>query len=384
MDSRILVVAPDFPYPPNHGGRVDVWKRILALKDLGYKIDLLVTIKEPPSKEDIDIVKNTVDNIIIVNRHKMTKGLFSLRPHQVENRSAFISAKLPNSYDYALLEGSPCEAALRNPSLKAKHIILRVHNDEALYFKKLGDSTKSKLKSLYYYLESIKFKISDKKLYKKIKHFLFISRDEYAKFHKEQPQKHAIFLPPVVALSTDSKPRIREGKRVLFVGSFFMPNNRDGLEWYIENVHPHLRKIEGYKFVVAGNSKGMSLDWLTNGSYGDDIEVHDSPPSLDNLYDNAVIFINPMRFGAGMKIKTVEALCHGLPMVSTTIGLEGTGLEDGKHLYQADDSELFAKRVAEILEDPEKGRGLVSNAIDYIEKEFNAPKKLEEFLSEIS
>ena len=384
MDSRILVVAPDFPYPPNHGGRVDVWKRILTLKNLGYNIDLLVTIKEPPSKEDIDVVKNTVDNLIIVNRHKMTKGLFSLRPHQVENRSAFISAKLPNSYDYALLEGSPCEAALRNPDLKAKHIVLRVHNDEALYFKKLGDSTKNKLKSVYYYLESIKFKISDKKLYNKTKHFLFISRDEYAKFHKEQPQKHAIFLPPVVALSTENKPRIREGKRVLFVGSFFMPNNRDGLKWYIENVHPHLREIKGYKFVVAGNSKGMSLDWLTNGAYGDEIEIHDSPPSLDNLYDNAAIFINPMRFGAGMKIKTIEALCHGLPMVSTTIGLEGTGLEDGKHLYQADDSELFAKRVAEILEDPEKGRELVSNATHYIEKEFDAPKKLEKFLSEIS
>ncbi len=384
MDSRILVVAPDFPYPPNHGGRVDVWKRILALKDLGYKIDLLVTIKETPSNADITVVEGVTDNVIIVNRHKMTKGLLSIRPHQVENRNAFISAKLPNSYDFVLLEGSPCEAALRNPSLKAKHIILRVHNDEALYFKKLSDSTKNILKSIYYYLESIKFKISDKKLYNKIEHFLFISRDEYSKFHKEHPQKHAIFLPPVVALSTNSKPRVREGKRVLFVGSFFMPNNRDGLEWYINNVHPLLRDIKGYKFVVAGNSKGMSLDWLTNGAYGDEIEVHDSPPSLDNLYETAAVFINPMRFGAGMKIKTIEALCHGLPMVSTTIGLEGTGLEDGKHLYQADDAKLFAQRVEELLETPEKGKELVYNAIDYIEKEFDAPKKLEDFLSEIN
>ncbi len=384
MDSRILVVAPDFPYPPNHGGRVDVWKRILTLKKIGYKIDILVTIKEPPSREDIDIVKDNIDNLIIVSRHKMTKGLFSLRPHQVENRSAFKSAKLSNSYDYVLLEGSPCEAVLRNPYLKAKHVILRVHNDEALYFKKLGDSTKNKIKALYYYLESFKFKIGDKKLYNKIKHFLFISRDEYNKFYKEQPQKHAIFLPPVVALSTYSKPRIREGKKVLFVGSLFMPNNRDGLEWYIKNIHHNLRKIDGYKFVVAGNSKDTPLDWLTNGPYSDEIEIHDSPPNLDDIYESAALFINPMRFGAGMKIKTIEALCHALPVVSTTIGLEGTGLEDNKHLYQADNPELFAKRVAEILENPEKGKELVSNAIHYIKKEFDAPKKLEKFLSEIN
>ena len=48
---RILVVANDFPYPPDHGAAVDMWDRILTLEEMGYSIDLLASAREMPSKD---------------------------------------------------------------------------------------------------------------------------------------------------------------------------------------------------------------------------------------------------------------------------------------------------------------------------------------------
>lgn len=386
MTQKILVIAPDFPYPPNHGGRVDVWTRLVALKEAGYNVDLLVSVKEDPSKEDVVIVSRVVNRLMIVHRGSPLSGMFGWRPHQVENRRSLASINLSENYYAAIIEGSPCGAVLRNPSLCAEHVILRVHNDESLYFRKLALSSRNPLKVLYYFIESARFSLHEALLYRRLKDFLFISRDEYLRFIHRYGEKHALFLPPIASFapSGENRPNLRgHEKRVLFIGSLFMPNNRDGLVWYMKNVHPLLRDIQGYKFVVAGNSKGQSVQWLTDGAYGNEIEFHDSPPSLDSLYKSASVFINPMRFGAGMKIKTIEAICQGLPMVSTTTGLEGTGLTDGLHVFQADVPEVFAQRVREILESPELSERMVSQALQYIATEFDSKNKLERYLAEL-
>ncbi|MDD2325482.1 MAG: glycosyltransferase family 4 protein [Alphaproteobacteria bacterium] len=381
---HILVVAPDFPFPPNHGGRVDVWSRLNLLKKMGFTIDLMASVKEPPLKEDISIVKGIVDNLFVLSRGWALSGMFGINPNQVANRSAFSRHKLEANYDIVLIEGSPCGAVLQNSTLKARNIVLRVHNDESLYFRKLSASTNHPIKALYYFIESLRFALYERTLSQKLEHFLFISKEELSRFMHTFHDKHTAFLPPTPPnITRRQKVTKKLTNRVLFIGSLFMPNNRDGLEWYMGCVHPLLRKTCEYQFVVAGNPKGMSLDWLTKGPYGDEIELHVSPPYLDSIYEGADIFVNPMRFGAGMKIKTIEALCRGLPMVSTTTGIEGIGLEDGIHIFQADTPELFAKRITELLNNQDRGRELVNNAITYIETEFNTQKKLENFLNQV-
>lgn len=383
MNKKILVVAPDYPYPPNHGGRVDVWKRMLVLKQLGYDLDLLVSVKEMPSPADAMKVSEVAGNIITVRRDGTWRSLAGWLPHQVMDRIGFSKVALTDHYDYVLIEGSPCEMVLKNPSLDADNIVLRVHNNEAHYFRKLASSTKKPVNALYYFLEFLRFSFSEFLLYKKIRHYLFISKDEYVSFLDQYKDKNAIFLPPAIEPPKDLPETAgqRAAGRVLFVGSLFMPNNRDGVLWYLNEVHPALKDVEGYKFVVAGNSKGESLSWLLDHPSFADIEFHDSPPDLSSLYRSASVFVNPMRFGAGMKIKTVEALCQGLPMVSTTTGTEGTGLQDGMHLYCTDDAGLFASRIRGMLTNRAQAETMVAAALDYIRKEFNVAEKLDMFLS---
>jgi glycosyltransferase involved in cell wall biosynthesis len=73
---------------------------------------------------------------------------------------------------------------------------------------------------------------------------------------------------------------------------------------------------------------------------------------LAGFYDRIRVVIAPIRYGAGVKLKTVEALQYGLPTVSTTVGAEGIDTRGLAAIDVVDDPEQFAERIAVLLTDP--------------------------------
>jgi O-antigen biosynthesis protein len=93
-------------------------------------------------------------------------------------------------------------------------------------------------------------------------------------------------------------------------------------------------------------------------------------PDLTPYFDSALVFVAPLRFGAGMKGKVGQSLVHGLPVVSTAIGAEGMSLVDGEHLLMAETAEEFAEAVLSLLEDDglwgrlqTQGRALIESTL---------------------
>ncbi|MBV8727879.1 MAG: glycosyltransferase family 4 protein, partial [Candidatus Eremiobacteraeota bacterium] len=68
-------------------------------------------------------------------------------------------------------------------------------------------------------------------------------------------------------------------------------------------------------------------------------------------YDSARVAIAPILYGAGTKIKTIEALQHGVPVVATPVGAEGLGDVDGKGVSISDNPQSFAEKLLRLLED---------------------------------
>lgn len=375
---KLIVVAADIPYPANHGGRVDVWERLKLLSSLGHEITLVVTSSEPVRADNLAVINSFIDTFIQIPRQKRIADLFSLLPFQATSRHALRTYDFHNrSYDVLLLEGSYCAPILDNPTLKVPRIIQRIHNDEPTYFRNMAKAS-SFPQSLYYVTEAMKFRRFERTVAARCEQLWYISAKEFQKARGLHPR--SIFLPPVVDLPATPRHASPSG-RVLYVGSLFMPNNRDGLEWYMGFVHPHLRHRPDYKLVIAGNSRGQPLTWLTDGPFGADVEVHDSPANLAPLYEDASIFINPIRYGAGVKIKTLDGIKNGLPIVTTSTGNEGTGLIHGAHLFEADQPTQFARCVADILDHPETGQLLVDNARAHILREYDCRAKITEALA---
>jgi glycosyltransferase involved in cell wall biosynthesis len=138
----------------------------------------------------------------------------------------------------------------------------------------------------------------------------------------------------------------REG--LLYIGGFPHTPNVDAVLWFAREVFPEIKKsFPDIIFYVAGSHPPAEIRDLE----GDGIQVlgYLTDDELENLYSNVRLAIIPLRFGAGVKGKTMEAIHHCVPIVSTSIGIEGIGIED---IVPATDSPKdFSTRVRELYGD---------------------------------
>ncbi len=136
---------------------------------------------------------------------------------------------------------------------------------------------------------------------------------------------------------------------ILFVGTLTYPPNRDGVLWFARHVLPLVRRrVPNATFVVVGHEPPGSISRLS-GRHG--IEVAGSVAEVLPYYGRAAVCVAPLRAGGGTRLKILEAMAVGRPVVSTTYGCEGLPV-DGTHLLIAHRPEAFATHVVGLLEHP--------------------------------
>lgn len=366
---KILIVSGFFPYPTFHGGMVDVWQRIIGLKELHFTIDLLYTSKFDVEQEHIDIVSEYVNCFYKVDRKNRAIDFFNFSPLQVISRNKLQNVSINKSYDYLILEGDYVGSVVNNYTIKTNKLIIRSHNDECHYFKNLSKSSKSLFRKVFYATESFKFKRYTKKIYDKADKIWFISKKEESIFKTGSSLTKSIHLPAPFSISDIKIPDLKS-KSVLFVGSLFMDNNIEGILWYLNTIHAKIcKEVNEYKLIIAGSLGERREEELTKvfGTYTN-VDLHFNCTNLLELYSRATVFINPMLHGAGVKIKSVNAIVNGLPLVSTNIGVEGMGLTPDKEFLLGDTAADFREAVILLLQYPEKGHALVQYAQKYLKE----------------
>ncbi len=137
-------------------------------------------------------------------------------------------------------------------------------------------------------------------------------------------------------------------RNICFLGGYRHPPNVDAVIHFVITVLPLIRAADPtIRFLIAGANAPQSIRDLA----GDGIEFLGLVEDLRDLFDHVRVFVCPLRYGAGAKGKIMSALAYGLPIVSTAIGVEGAGLEDGEHVLVADEAEDFAATVLRLYND---------------------------------
>ncbi len=159
----------------------------------------------------------------------------------------------------------------------------------------------------------------------------------------------------------------REG--LLFVGGFNHNPNVDAMLWFAEEVFPII--LDQYPDMVlhiVGSHPPSEVTDLAR----ENIIVHGfvSEGRLAELYDECRLVVVPLRYGAGMKGKVVEAMEKGLPIVTTDIGAEGFS-NSSNMLEIANKADDFASAVCHLYDDVDKLSQMREAGYDYIEKYFN-------------
>jgi glycosyltransferase involved in cell wall biosynthesis len=377
---RVLIVAPDFPFPPNHGGRVDIWNRIKLLNGLGFQVDLVASVKDVPREEDAQEVRRYVGSLIVVKRKMGFIKHLSFEPFSVRSRRGLQNIPLSGSYSAVILETEHIAAILRNPDLQVEKRILQVHDHEARYYRELSASSRELWRKAFYRLEGIKFRFYSARAMGQCDLFWFASDLERQGYCAKNPAlaSKTFFVPPHVARSTMKRHKLNS-YHVFFVGKLgFAPNAR-GVEWYIDQVHATLADVRGYELIVAGNTEGEYPHSLRRSiSRHPNICLHENPSELQPYYETASVFINPVFHGTGVKVKTINAIQAGLPVVSTSTGIQGTGLLHGKHVLVADNPQEFAGSVRRLLDDRSYAENLVSEAQAFVARRYDQERIIHE------
>lgn len=199
---------------------------------------------------------------------------------------------------------------------------------------------------------------------------LSISNEESRIVAQRSPDReHVVF--PVFYWDDFSQCRVRDDGRTgfLFVGGFAHRPNFDGLAWFLDEVWPLIRaRLPFATLHVAGSHPPQEL--LDRNDPGLVVCGFVDDNRLVELYETCRVAVVPLRFGAGVKGKTVEAMRHGVPVVSTSIGIEG--LPDlPAEVQGCDDALRFATEAITVHEERDHWARQVHAQIAYIRERFS-------------
>jgi len=161
----------------------------------------------------------------------------------------------------------------------------------------------------------------------------------------------AVSCVPIVAPIRPRAPMPR-GRELSFVGHFDHAPNVDGLRWFVHAIWPRvLARHPGAHLSVAGTRVSDEVRGLASRP---GVRLLGHVPDTAPLLDRAWLSIAPLRYGAGMKGKVVEAMASAVPVVTTPVGAQGLPAVSGEHLLVSEDPSSFADAAASLLDDPER------------------------------
>ena len=147
-------------------------------------------------------------------------------------------------------------------------------------------------------------------------------------------------------------PSERDPRCILFLGSLDWRPNLDGVKLLLEQVFPAVRQREpAATLLLVGRNPP---DWLRDQARQPGVELHASVPDVRPFLARAGMLAVPLRIGGGSRLKILEALASGLPVVSTRIGAEGLELEPGQQLEVVEGIEPLAEALLAALREPRR------------------------------
>ena len=159
--------------------------------------------------------------------------------------------------------------------------------------------------------------------------------------------------------------------RVFTIGTMFWPPNSEGVTWWLREGCEHLRTLcPDVTYDVAGARPPQSLLSLAASCMG--VHVHGYVADAEPFWKHATVLAVPLLSGGGMRVKILEAMARGVPVVSTTIGCEGLAVRDAEHLLIADSPVAFSEACAKVLRDKELAARLAYNARQLILERYDA------------
>jgi len=198
---------------------------------------------------------------------------------------------------------------------------------------------------------------------------IVVSEIDRAALRQSNPNLDPIIVPNGVDTTQHNLlPEPATCNKIIFVGNMRYLPNVDGANFFCKEIFPLIkRKVPEAKLLLVGSTPIDAVRSLAS----ENILVTGYVESVIPYYQESAISIVPLRAGSGTRLKILESMALGRPVVSTTLGCEGLTVSHAENILIADTPTDFAAHIIQLLHDPKMRQHLITNARQLVETSYD-------------
>lgn len=386
---RILQICKKAPWPLTDGESIAVNALSLVYSAEGHEVDLLYmnTAKHFRSEQEVRSGLTQYHNISFCHVDNTSsplaiiKNLISHEPYHVSRIfSKVFDTLLKNilnksKYDIIQLESVYLMTYIDTLRSKTQaKIVLRAHNVEHIIWQRQAALRGSYLKKWYLNKQSQRIKQFELRNLKKVDLVIPISKIDQLSFRQmgiTAPMHVAFIGLDISAYTYTYRDKSTNNRlRLCFIGSLDWMPNVSGVQWFLRQVWP-LVKSE-YRQRIEFHLAGRQASPRFIKQLPKDINYHGEVPDAQAFILRYDVLIVPLWSGSGLRVKIIEAMAAGIPVLSTALGLEGISAKHGQEVYIADDTASWIHSLRQILDGDMDIQSVSHHARQFAELHFDA------------
>jgi polysaccharide biosynthesis protein PslH len=363
---RVLVLDEEPPYPCNSGKKIRTWS---LLHGLAQRHSVTYVCYAPSASPAIAAFREVSMRLVTVAPRRFESGawryarvfanLFSEQPYVVAKHDSVVFDRAVRAllrderFDLVQCEWTPyARVALRaraTGSGDATPILIAAHNIETDILRRRAVYEINALRRGYFQLQAAKMERFERAAFAGADFVVTVSERD-----RNRTIAWGAKRTGVVPNGSDTEhirptpSRAFNRTELLFIGALDWFANIDAISWFLADIFPLIRAADSSVHLsVVGSRPCDRVRRLVHGVAG--VTFFGQVDDVRPFYDRCDVVVAPLRIAGGTRIKILEAMAAGKPVVSTTVGAEGLDVVHGVHLLMADDPETFARSVLRTL-----------------------------------
>jgi sugar transferase (PEP-CTERM/EpsH1 system associated) len=392
---RILWIKTELLHPVDKGGRIRTYQILrslsrqhhvvyLCLNDglaapdaieraREYAQEVVVVPFRPPPKMSLRFFADLLRNLCSALPYAIAR----YRSHELREQIQ----RLAGATDLIVCDF--LMPSLNVPNGLAVPAVLFQHNVEAMLWQRHASVPQSPVRRAYMRLQWRRMRRYEAQQCRRFAHVITVSVSDAEIIRREYAVASVGHVPTGVDVEyfSASRPRPRDSREVVFIGSMdWMPND-DGIRWFAAEIFGRIQEhVADARLVVVGRSPSPGMRELASRNPA--IEVTGTVADVRPYLERAAISVVPLRVAGGTRLKIYEAMAMGVPVVSTGIGAEGLPLRNGEHLLIADTADEQVTAICALLTDQPRADLLAANALRHVRKHCSWDVVAEHFLAQ--
>ena len=379
---RILLLTQILPYPPDSGPRVKTWHVLRYLVGQGHDVTLVSFIRRD-EQASLPILQEICEVYPVpLRRSRLADGFYwlrsqlSRRPFLVERddlpsmRRQVEELKRTRTFDAVHADQlTMAQFALGFRGLDPQpRLVFDAHNATWTIVERMKQNAPAVLKPVIS-LEARRVARYEGDLIRQFDRTLAVTEiDRRALLqvarvdHQAAPADRIRVIPITIDTAVLAPVQRAAGSHsIVAVGTLLYPPNADGVRWFANDVFPSIRhQVPDAALAIIGKGAPADLERLAAQSSGA-VTITGYVPDLVPYLEKAALMVVPVRAGGGMRVRILEAFARGIPVVTTSVGLEGIDARPGEDVLVEDTPERFAAAVLRLLNNPEMQTRLAAN-----------------------